>query len=365
MTGKQCALSAMQLRKTGRIPKWIGVPRHPEFLRRLTGIDPYDSTRTATIRAIEALELDVSDYYESMQPSLLAGPETRRVENETLSAFYSVGIGGADGGSVWKDHSRRFEDVEDVLNYDVAQHPLNRTVEQFESQLSQSLARVKVHRRALGDRAWVPDPVDWYNTVFMWGVTTFGWHAFLTAAGLEPERYARLLSLFVGITLRYFTAASRLKGIMLAQSHDDLCASRGPVFSPAWYRQYVFPQYPRVLAPIKAKGAKVIYRGDGNISAIVADLAAAGFDGFFVRSESDLGEIAARYGQSRIILGNISTKVVTFGGKTEIEAEVKRCVRQAGHCPGYFLHISGELPFNVPTDNLFYLFEALKQYSRR
>ena len=169
----------------------------------------------------------------------------------------------------------------------------------------------------------------------------------------------------MAITRRYFTAAAKLPGLVTAQMHDDLCITRGPVFRPQWYRDYVFPLYPSLQTPLKQHGIKVIYRGDGNVDEFIDDLAGAGFDGFYIRSETDLSRVARRYGSTHVIIGNISTAILTLEGKREIYEEVARCVKQAGACPGYFFAVAGEIPYNVPTDNVFYLFEAMAKLGRR
>ena len=103
----------------------------------------------------------------------------------------------------------------------------------------------------------------------------------------------------------------------------------------------------------------------GKVDTLIDDLADAGFDGFIIRTETDLGAIAERYGASKVIAGNISKTILTLGGKGEICEDVKRCVDQARDCPGYFIRVAGEIPGNVPVDNIFYLFEALEKYGRR
>jgi len=364
--GRQRALDALHLRWTDRIPKWIEVPRHASFLRTLTGIDPYEHPQEASIRAIERLDLDIADYYVSIAPPVTGGVETRDTASGTVAGFYDVGVNGSNGGTLWKEEITHSSfTVDEVLSFDTRQHPLNMTLNEFEAQISTQLTDVQRRRQVLGDRAWPPDPVDWYNTVFMWGITTFGWEPFLTAAALEPKRYAQLLERFTDITARYFSAAAQLNDVVIAQAHDDLCMTRGPVFNPTWYREYIFPLYPKVLRPLKEKGIKVIYRGDGNVDEFVDDLAAVGFDGFIIRSETNLARLAGKYGGSKIIAGNISTAILTLGSRTEIAAEVKRCADQAGGCPGYFFRVAGEIPGNVPIDNIFYLFEALDQYGSR
>lgn len=363
---RQCALETIHLRKTERIPKWIGVPHHAEFLEKLTGMDPYEHPKEVSLQAIEQLDLDVAGYFEVITRPPVNGAETRDVGEGRKAAFYDVGVNGGDGGTLWKNAAAHpFQTVEDVLCFDVEEHPLCKTTEEFEAELRVAWAKTQEHRDGLGGRAWTENPVDWYNTVFMWGVTTFGWELFLEAAALEPERYALLLDRFTDVTRRFFTAAARLEGPIVGQAHDDLCITRGPVFHPQWYRKYIFPLYPKVLEPVREQGVKMIYRGDGNVDEFIDDLAAAGFDGFIVRSETDLARIAEKYGASKVIIGNINTAILTFKGKNEIYEDVKRCVQQAGHCPGYFFHVAGEIPGNVPVDNIFYLFEALQKYGRR
>jgi len=358
------ALEAIALRKTHRIPRWIGVPLHGEFLERLTGMDPTRHPREVSLRAIEALQLDVARCHDHLERPGLSGAETGWAGGVMATQFDGLATAPGGGLTPWTQPELHFE-VEEVLDYRVDTHPANATEEEFAAGLLAAWDQHQADQQIVGDRAWIGDPVSWYNTVFMWGVTTFGWESFLLAAGLHPERYARLLDALTDITRRYFSAAAQLPGLRLAQAHDDLCITRGPVFHPRWYREYIFPLYPKVLAPLKQAGVKVVYRGDGKVDEFIGDLAAAGFDGFFVRSETDIGEIAARFGHTHIIIGNISTSVLTLGGKTEIYDEVRRCATQAGHCPGYFFHVAGEIPHNVPADNLFYLFEALDRFGRR
>ena len=166
---RQRALDALHLRWTDRIPKWIEVPRHAEFLRRLTGIDPYEHAQEASIRAIELLDLDIADYYTSISPPVTTGAETTDTMGGTVAGFYDVGVNGSSGGTVWKEEiSHSSFTVDEVLDFDTQRHPLNATADEFEAQISAQATNVQRHRQVLGEKAWPPDPVDWYNTVFMW-----------------------------------------------------------------------------------------------------------------------------------------------------------------------------------------------------
>ena len=361
---RQRALEGLNLNKTDRIPRWIPVPPHAEFLEKLTGLDPILHPVETSLKAIELLDLDVADYYDCLDRPNISGYDTGEVDGLRASRFYDLARGKGRATTTWKQHALKFG-VEDVLNYDVEQHALNKTAEEFEQDLRAARAKFQERQKRLGDLAWIGEPVNWYNTVFMWGVTTFGWEAFMMAAVSQPERYAEVLARFTDVTRRYFAAGAKLPGLMIAEAHDDLCMTRGPVFRPQWYRDYIFPLYPKVLQPLKERGIRVIYRGDGNVDEFVDDLAAAGFDGFRIRPKTDMGRVADKYGSTHLVIGNIDTTILTFKGKGEIYEDVKRCVQQAGNCPGYFFHVSGEIPYNVPTDNIFYLFEALEKFGRR
>ena len=67
-----------------------------------------------------------------------------------------------------------------------------------------------------------------------------------------------------------------------------------------------------------------------------------------------MSAICERYGKTHFIIGNADTRVLTFGTKDQIRAEVERCMHAGKRCPGYFLCCSGHLAANVPVENALY-----------
>ena len=165
--------------------------------------------------------------------------------------------------------------------------------------------------------------------------------------------------------MKHFQAWARVDDLHIFSSHDDLCMTRGPVFHPDWYRKYIFPWYAKLWMPLKQRGVKIIFRADGNEDEFIDDLVACGTDGFCIRKETNIEKIAKKYGDSKIIIGNIDTRVLTFGNAEEIEQEVRRCVARAGDCPGYFFQASGDIPHNVPLKNVEAYFHACRKYGKR
>ncbi|MFB0517244.1 MAG: uroporphyrinogen decarboxylase family protein, partial [Candidatus Neomarinimicrobiota bacterium] len=148
-------------------------------------------------------------------------------------------------------------------------------------------------------------------------------------------------------------------------SHDDLAMTKGPIFRPDWFREHIFPHYPQIWKPLKDKGIKVIFCSDGNYGPLIDDIAAAGADGFIIEPSVDLQTVVGKYGGRKAIIGNVDTKVLTFEGEKEIEAEVRRCVSTAGHHPGFFINAVGGIPHNIPLKNVEAYFAACRKYRSR
>ena len=356
---RQRALAALSLQPTDRVPNWNCFPFSREFIEELTGIDPATAPRDAWEAAVRQLDLDV-----------VGGPPGASPSRSSLGpgeVAYADGVartaGVTWGESRWQlEHG--FSSLTQVLDYDpLAAH--TKSVERLAEEFQARQYRVVQQRDLLGDAAWISDAADHYHTLFMWPITVFGWELFLETAGRYPKEFGELLGRFAQVTLKHLDAWSRVTGLRICGSHDDLCMTRGPVFRPEWYREHVFPWYPKLWKPLKDKGIKVVFRGDGNMDEFVDDVVACGADGLYFRSETNLRRVAEKYGDRLVLIGNVSTRVLTFGAEEDVEAEVKRCIDTAGHCPGYFINVAGEIPPNVPARNIRAFFAALAEHAGR
>jgi uroporphyrinogen-III decarboxylase len=64
--------------------------------------------------------------------------------------------------------------------------------------------------------------------------------------------------------------------------------------------------------------------------------------------------VVEKYGQTHVIVGNADTRILLYGSKDEIYAEVERCLRLGRDCPGYFLAVGNHIPPNTPVENALY-----------
>jgi uroporphyrinogen-III decarboxylase len=182
----------------------------------------------------------------------------------------------------------------------------------------------------------------------------FGWDNLLLAAGQDPVRFGALANRYASWVQQYFNALAEAD-VPVVMVHDDIVWSAGAIFRPAWYREYVFPNYKKYLAPLLESGKKVIFCSDGNFNAFIDDIAQTGVHGFVFEPLTSLEYIVEKYGRTHVIIGNAETRILLNGTRDQIRAEVERCMHLGQDCPGYFLAVGNHIPPNTPVENaLFY-----------
>lgn len=323
---------------------------HPAFIAELIGRDPWEDPYRAYLDAYTALDVDWAigiprpnlpqDAF--AHASSLELSQGRRVTEWGLS------------GSYWREEFL-FHDVEEVLRYDPLENVprLNLVTEERARWWRDD---VRETQQDIGQAALISG--IYYTTLFQYGIMAFGWPLFLTAAASEPERFQRVLEGFAEVSRRNLAAWAR-EGPPLVLIHDDIAMQRGLVFRPEWCRQRLFPLYERILEPLFADPhIRVCFVSDGDYTPMLPDLAALGFHGFFINPNMNLGEIACAYGRDHFLVGNVDTAVLTFGREEDVCAEVARCVEEARPCAGHFLKAMGDLPHNIPLENIRAYFRA-------
>jgi hypothetical protein len=227
------------------------------------------------------------------------------------------------------------------------------------------VARFNIHYRELSKL--YPETVaatGIYITLFSGMIAIFGWDMLLTAGGLDPVRFGDVVNRFASWIQPYYDALAE-SDAPVVWSHDDIVWASGPVFRPAWYRTYIFPNYKKFYTPLLEAGKKVIFVSDGNYTCFVDDIAATGASGFFFEPLTDLRYVVERYGQSHIIIGNADTRVLLMGSHEDIKHEVERCMTLGKSCPGYFMGVTNMIPANTPVENALYYNEVYQALSQR
>lgn len=348
--GRDRAISALYLEDSERVAQ-IEYLQHTEFIAKVSGLDPFENPEGARGRAYKKLDLDMVFFtYSPLDPwaSLKEGKNLFNARSDSWSKAYPT---------TWR---RRFDikSVEDVYSFDPFEAWEVPNVDELARCLKEEYNRVQ----SICSRQLVPGGT--YHTCLMWLVKMFSLEWTIKAAYYDPKRFEKVLDKFGRVSLLEAEAWAQTD-IKAFISHDDICSTQGPFFPPSWMRRYLFPWYERIWHKLKSRGIIVLFCTDGNMTPIVDDIAEAGADGFIIEECCDLGYMAEKYGNDKVIVGGVDIGILTYGTRDEVVNEVRRCLKAAGAYPGYFINVSGSIPDNVPLENLETYFTAVKKYGRR
>ena len=267
-------------------------------------------------------------------------------------------------GDSYRDHwqqdvaSRRFKDQADLLrfspleqgdftNWHVVEDGDFRSEDIIYERYRKNYPAEWGHQAPAGS----PASVGFYNTMFMWPMLVFGYENFLSMC-LEPG-FERIMDEFAEINRRVFRAFARLP-VNFVVCHDDIVLTSGPVCSPDWMRQFIFPRYEEFWHLLKQAGKEVIFMVDGCVDAFVADVMACGARGIISEPYTNYKAIARTY-QNCFIAGEGDNRILMRNNPKEIRAMVESMVETGRMSGGYMMCIGNHIPWNVPA-------EAVKTY---
>ena len=192
-----------------------------------------------------------------------------------------------------------------------------------------------------------------YTTLISGFIDLFGWEMLLLAAGTDAKRFGELANRYAGWMQQYFDALAEAD-VPVVMVHDDIVWSSGPIFRPAWYREYVFPNYAKYFSPLLDSGKRIMFTSDANYNEFIDDIAVTGVHGFVLEPMTSLEYIVEKYGQTHVIVGNADTRILLSGTEGQIRTEVERCISLGRNCPGYFMAVGNHIPSNTPVENALY-----------
>lgn len=326
---------------------------HPKLVEMVSGLDVYENTPEAFLRAYEALGIDLVNRVPTENAPVATEPKTSRPHpTHPDYALSPLGIYDtaarmrhpcADPDEIWdfKMGSTEYADLVTPVPH------------------SCSPADIAVREKALGGiGAYYP---MLYTTLFMWPVEVFGWEVFMVAAMEDPERFfGHILKPCIGKSKAIVAGMAEGSSNEAIFVHDDLCDARGPVFPPDWYEAFIFPAYESILEPARRLGKKVVLVVDGNIAALLPRLRALGFDGLmFENPATPLDAIFGAFDRpDDLLIGGMDTVALTNGDPDQVRAMVESVMETTANRPGFALSSCGGLHGNIPLENLEAYFDA-------
>lgn len=343
----------LEMPPSGRVPHTeYSVESHWEVVKRVTGIEvgphsPPELRCQAAFAFIKAWNMDFR------WCTLIGGETFSKLKTDMGHGEYAAG--GVDRRDTIYCPFKTPEDVlalDFIETYGLPDHAELKA--RFEADYRQRCAET-------------PDLVNMtgiYVTLVSGFIDIFGWEMLLTAAGTDPVRFGALANRYTDFILHYFEALADAD-VPVVMIHDDMVWTSGPIFSPHWYRQYIFPNYRRLFAPLREAGKKIMFTSDGNYTLFIDDLANCGIHGFVLEPATDMAAIAERYGKTHVFIGNADTRILLNGTRQEIYNEVERCMAIGKPYPGFFMAVGNHIPSNTPVENVLYYNEVYEKLGKR
>lgn len=254
--------------------------------------------------------------------------------------------------------SALFTEPEDVLDFSPSAvfGPIDRIA-----------VREKIEKHYASSCTSMPDGVNMtgiYVTLMSGLIELFGWEMLLMAHGIDAAGFGKVTHDYARWIYQYFEllAESSAPVVMV---HDDIVWTEGPFLKPDWYREYIFPNYKKLFAPLLESGKKVLFTSDGNYTAFVDDIAACGVHGFVMEPTTDMQYVAEHYGKTHVFVGNADTRILLNGTRDQIYAEVKRCMDIGKKYPGFFMAVGNHIPANTPVENALFYNEVYQELAGR
>ncbi len=338
---------------------------NPNAEHVITGIDPWQHPRLARERLHELTHMDVGGITGSDDP-------IERMPDESSFADESgrKSVRWGTGQSWHWDWGRLFPTVESCLQYDPLEHMDQRNMDVVENRdysiSAEEMARqyqagIDAARAVAGDRSLVTG--GFYNTIFMWPLLTFGWENFLELGAAYKDECKRLMAGFAHFSRKVFQALA-MTDIEVVGSHDDICFQGGPVFSPDWLREMVYPYYEEFWGYLRDAGKKVIFICDGNVDRVADDVIACGAHGILSEPYTNWQEIARKHPDA-VLAGDGDNRVLATGDREAVFAMVKRMADWGKRYPGYFFCVGNHLSWDLPVEGVKAYFEAADLYGVR
>ena len=96
--------------------------------------------------------------------------------------------------------------------------------------------------------------------------------------GHGQVRFGELVNRYATWMQQYYDALAK-SNVPVMMTHDDIVWSSGPIFRPAWYREYVFPNYKRYVLRCCEAGKKIMFTSDGGYTSLSTTLPTPGCTG--------------------------------------------------------------------------------------
>lgn len=149
---------------------------------------------------------------------------------------------------------------------------------------------------------------------------------------------------------------------------DDIAGNNGPMFSPAWLKEKLFPRIKDIYQPAREAGLKCCYHSDGNLEMVldllVNDVKIDGLNPIEPHAGMDIRKVRAKY-PNLLLFGNVCcVNALTRGKVADVERETKALLKDIAPTGGFFLGSSTEVDDQMPVENILAMYRTAKEFGK-
>jgi len=209
-------------------------------------------------------------------------------------------------------------------------------------------------------------------SVFKLGMYLRGMDKFLMDLVLSPKLVeavvAKLLEFHLEHNRRIFQAAA--KEIDIFMLGDDFGSENGPLISLPMFRRFFKPALRCLIDLAKKFNLKTMIHSCGGVRELIPDFIEMGLDILNpIQIEAkgmDPQELKEEFGKDICFHGSIDVqKELPFRTPEEIRKIVRSRINILGEDGGFILAPSHNLQPDIPVDNIFAMYEAEREYTKR
>lgn len=147
---------------------------------------------------------------------------------------------------------------------------------------------------------------------------------------------------------------------------EDMAYKTASMISPAMVKEYMVPQYKKIIAFFRSKGIDIIAVDcDGNIDELIPIWIENGINATYpieVSAGMNPVDVRKKYGKNIAMIGGIDKRELAKGYK-EIDIEVDGKVPYLLETGGYIPALDHAVPSDIPLQNYIYFLNKVKKYT--
>jgi uroporphyrinogen decarboxylase len=343
--------------------RYLGLPDAPVEI-----IDPIQQLARIHQDVVDRLRVDVRAV--DPAPARSAPLATPVVEEDDVRSFtdeWGVGWGTPAGGGLYFDmRTHPLAAAESVADLEHFPWPDAQEPARFETLNARADRVVNEQKRAyiLGRHA---------AGIFEVALWMRGFENFLLDLAAQPEFASALLDIITDLKMQYWERALETVGpnVLIVSEADDIATQRGPLISPAMYRQHIAPRHRRLFEFIKRRAQSrvyIFYHSCGAVQELIPSLIEEGIDilnPVQVSAEGmDTAELKRQYGRDLTFWGGgVDTQhVLPHGTPADVRDEVRRRIEDLAPGGGFVFAAVHNVQADVPPENYMAMWEALQEY---